>query len=131
MSSPVRGPRRESFSKTCRAPLRSSETRDGPPFVSQRMDYGTLVRGGHPIAIRNKALKLLEAFIRSPGRVLTCPLKRTCACALHMSAFAANAHINNRRTNGGRLRGRACDAPGSGVISDEPRSKPCRYLRHR
>jgi len=95
------------------------------------MDYGTLVRGGHPIAIRNKALKLLEAFIRSPGRVLTCPLKRTCACALHMSAFAANAHINNRRTNGGRLRGRACDAPGSGVISEEPRSKPCRYLRHR
>jgi len=38
------------------------------------MDYGTLVRGGHPIAIRNKALKLLEALIRSPGRVLKCPL---------------------------------------------------------
>src|SRR5262249_32521025 len=42
----------ESFSKTWRAPLRSSETRDGLLLW----------------------LTLLEALIRSPGRVLKCPL---------------------------------------------------------
>jgi hypothetical protein len=41
--------------------------------MSQRMGYGMLVRGRHPIAKIDKALRLLEALIRPPGWVLKSP----------------------------------------------------------
>jgi hypothetical protein len=37
------------------------------------MGYGMLVRGRHPIAKIDKALRLLEALIRPPGWVLKSP----------------------------------------------------------
>src|SRR3954451_12686446 len=39
------------------------------PFVLD-VSRGTLLRGGHPVAIGHKALLLLHAFLRSPGSVI-------------------------------------------------------------
>jgi TolB-like protein len=39
------------------------------PFVLEA-SRGTLLRGGHPVAIGHKALLLLQAFLRSPGSVI-------------------------------------------------------------